>query len=100
MYVKNQFARSIGTAVAVLVLLAVPAFAISFADVSVFSPSTNLNPSQVANAGNDGTILNGWQFTCYTRQPAPTKPTRRTQPPKPPTKPTKKTDHTSKHTGH
>lgn len=87
---KNQFARVIGTALTAVVLLAVPAFAISLADVSIFAQSASLDPSPVTTSGDEATLLNNWQFTGNTKHPVhPTHPTR----------PTKQTDHKSKHTG-
>jgi hypothetical protein len=65
---KSQFARAIGTISTVVVLLAVPAFAISFADASIFSQPTSVDVSPVARATDDSTILANWQFTCTTRQ--------------------------------
>lgn len=91
---KSQLAQVIGTALTVVILLAVPAFAISFADVSIFAQSASLDPSPATTSGDDATILNNWQFTGDTRHSSHpvTRPTK-------PTKPTKQTDHKSQHTG-
>jgi hypothetical protein len=92
---KSHFARVFGTIATVVVLLAVPAFAISFADASIFSRPTNVDPSAAVRVADDSTILNGWQFTGHTRHVRHTDhPVRHTD------HPVRHTDHPVHHTDH
>ncbi len=97
--------RVMGSGLAAAVLLAVPAFALCYADMDVFSPSAPVSAVAPA-AADESVILSNWQFTSDgdhdrddRRSTHPTRrsthPTRRTEP----THPVKNTDHKSRHTG-
>ena len=83
---KTSFSRLAGSVLTGVILLAVPAFALSFADLEVFSSQAPYNAA-VPTASDDSIVLTNWQFTGNAK---PIKPT----------KPSKKTNHKSKHTCH
>lgn len=54
--------RVMGSGLAAAVLLAVPAFALCYADMDVFSPSAPVSAVAPA-AADESVILSNWQFT-------------------------------------
>ena len=67
---QNRFGQAIATGVTVLVLLAVPAFAILFADVDLFAqPAAQVaaHSGQVSDVPVDSLVLSNWQFTSNSR---------------------------------
>jgi hypothetical protein len=63
---RESFSRAVGNVISVTVFIAVPAFAIYFADVSIFAES--VRPQEVRSVAaratsDDALLLNNWQFT-------------------------------------